>query len=247
MRKKVLGFTLIELMIVIAIIAIIAAIAIPNLMRAKMASNETSASAGLKSVASAQAIFVKANTAHQTPVGEVYNEVGEAGLFNELSGYAPPRGGGPILKNPDLPASFNIPNGALASKGGYYYQMFLPHATMGTGLTDIGGTAAAPDATDLPTISQQENHWISYAWPISYRSSGVKAFVVDNTATVYASLNTDNANNGFFFGTLAANMPLYNSAMSTQPTAPTSLEFTNIAVKEQTNIVDNRHLWTVSE
>jgi prepilin-type N-terminal cleavage/methylation domain-containing protein len=54
-REK--GFTLIELMIVIAIIAIIAAIAIPGLLQAQRASNERNASASLKTLASAEADF----------------------------------------------------------------------------------------------------------------------------------------------------------------------------------------------
>jgi prepilin-type N-terminal cleavage/methylation domain-containing protein len=51
------GFTLIELMIVIAIIAIIAAIAIPGLLSSQRASNERNASASLKTLASAEADF----------------------------------------------------------------------------------------------------------------------------------------------------------------------------------------------
>ncbi len=44
-KNHAAGFSLIELLIVVAIILIIAAIAIPNLMRARMAANDSSAAA----------------------------------------------------------------------------------------------------------------------------------------------------------------------------------------------------------
>ena len=57
MKKLQKGFTLIELMIVIAIIAIIAAIAIPNLIEARKGSNEAAAIGAMRTLTTAQALF----------------------------------------------------------------------------------------------------------------------------------------------------------------------------------------------
>jgi type IV pilus assembly protein PilA len=51
------GFSLIELLIVVAIILIIAAIAIPNLLRAKIAANQASAVQTLRTMTSAEESF----------------------------------------------------------------------------------------------------------------------------------------------------------------------------------------------
>ncbi len=56
------GFTLVEIMIVVAIIALLAAIAIPNLLRAKRSANDAMAKQTLRSLSSAAEMFATANT-----------------------------------------------------------------------------------------------------------------------------------------------------------------------------------------
>jgi type IV pilus assembly protein PilA len=123
MQKSSLGFSLIELLIVVTIILILAAISLPNWLKARMAANQASAVQSLRTISSAEI---------------TYSATYSQGFASSLAQLGPPTSG------PPTSAAAGMIDNVLASgiKSGYSFN-YTPGATV-NGVTPTYSITASP-------------------------------------------------------------------------------------------------------
>ena len=235
------GFTLIELMIVIAIIAVIAAIAIPGLLAAQRSSNERNASTSLKTLTTAEADFRSndrdGNRVTDFWTADVYALFGLIGITS--SNVTPPA---------DVNVSTTVVRliePALAGADGLSQQALYGNVEFGPALV-TGGTKAGyifralhweETAAGPTTLLNDTDRFAFIAFPISL-SSGKLLYIVNSDNTIWryslpanytATFQpTANAANDSLSSTAGANLvPQFtlaaNAGQGTFPSAPASV------------------------
>jgi prepilin-type N-terminal cleavage/methylation domain-containing protein len=208
------GFTLIELMIVIAIIAIIAAIAIPNLLESRVTANEAAASASLKSGVFAGQVQFQGGSYQDADL----DNVGEYGTLAMMAGKAATSkmSGGGAAGTPGTASSttntgLSLLQGPLASAtgsatsrsaGGYVFWGGAPSETNSSGVTQNFIMESKTGVYTLDTAAGNtadngEKYFVVGCAPDKYGDSGRRVFMLSSDGMVRSPAASANINQWF--------------------------------------------------
>ena len=178
------GFTLIELMIVVAIIAIIAAIAIPSLLRSRMAANETAAAASCKAFAEAEEIYRRTDYNKDGVLEYAQHMKGNNSLLENSSG-----NGDLGLIDKTYANAEGLPSSA-TPKAGYVF----------TVLTAQGSSATGGSRGYLVTIgvARMTLGYALNAVPGAYDGTGRNQFMINNNGTIFQNDVGNNTQQAIF-------------------------------------------------
>jgi prepilin-type N-terminal cleavage/methylation domain-containing protein len=150
------GFTLIELLVVVAILAVVAAIALPALLRARVAANESSAIASIRSIHSGQGAY-----------STICAMGGFAQTLADLA--APPTGSNQGFISATLSTNGIFKSGYVANIG-----------------PDVGATAITPAASTCngSSMAAVSAHFAELH-PISVGSTGERSFAIMTSGAIF--------------------------------------------------------------
>ncbi|MCY3019994.1 MAG: DUF2950 family protein [Planctomycetota bacterium] len=167
------AFTLIELMIVISIISVIIIIAIPSMIRARIAANETSALAACKALATAENIYKRSDYDHDGVLEYAQFMSGDNSLLESKAG-ANDLG----MIDRSLAMSEGEP-GVATGKNGYTF-------TILTSQSAAAGTARGYLTCNIGgTLSSMVLGFGISAVPAGYDLTGRSSFIISETGTIY--------------------------------------------------------------
>ena len=213
------GFTIVELMIVVAVLGIIAGIAIPGFVHGRVAANETAVIGSLRAIATGQFKF---KTLALVDVNG--NGAYEFGTMAEMTGEETLRGSANEKLTPSiLPMSLTDPDEeGRYVRHGYYFALYLPDDA-GLGLS---GQVSGIDA-DLAA-----EYWSLVAWPVQ-GNRGEATFFINQQGEIVK--NDDSVYHG------TDSVPPAGAALL-GTSQPEEIQSTNLAINETGA---DGQIWTV--